>query len=304
MGNPAVFISYSHDNEAHEKWVEKLATDLRSHGVDTIFDKWDLRLGADLRFFMEQGLTSSSLVLCICSKNYVQKVNTGCGGAGYEGMIMTQELLQNAKSEYVLCIVKNNDSTQKVPYAFGSKLYVDFSDDSQYYQKYRELISRIYGEDVKAKPPLGQSPFLQDIAENIIFQAKLDRTKYHSPNLSDTINFDFSNNNHRFSIGPGEYNFETKWSSCSCDKMYVYGDIGYKRNSTDYPPQPESFINFDFTSQAREIKVGEVFLIKNQHNHFAAIRLVEINNIDRGAVKNEITFDYYIYTAAIRKNSI
>lgn len=75
MKNPTVFISYSHDNEQHKEWVAKLAGDLYSHGVNVIFDQWDLRIGSDLRFFMEQGLSESNLVLCICSENYVNKVN-------------------------------------------------------------------------------------------------------------------------------------------------------------------------------------------------------------------------------------
>ena len=41
MENPTVFISYSHDNDAHKAWVLKLATDLRSHGVNAILDQWD-----------------------------------------------------------------------------------------------------------------------------------------------------------------------------------------------------------------------------------------------------------------------
>lgn len=48
MDNPTVFISYSHDDKQHEAWVLKLATDLRSHGVNAILDQWDLRLGSDL----------------------------------------------------------------------------------------------------------------------------------------------------------------------------------------------------------------------------------------------------------------
>ena len=119
MDNPTVFISYSHDNEDHKSWVLKLASDLRSHGVNTILDQWDLRLGSDLRFFMENGLSDANLVLCICSESYVNKVNSGSGGSGYEGMIMTQSLLQNAKTEFVISIVRNNTSSQKVPLAFG-----------------------------------------------------------------------------------------------------------------------------------------------------------------------------------------
>lgn len=136
MDNPTVFISYSHDDTQHEAWVLKLATDLSSHGVNAIFDQWDLRLGSDLRFFMENGLSASNLVLCICSEMYVQKVNSGIGGAGYEGMIMSQSLLSNANSEFVISIVRNNSSLQKVPLVFGSKLYIDFSDDAQYVAKY------------------------------------------------------------------------------------------------------------------------------------------------------------------------
>lgn len=124
MDNPTVFISYSHDDAQHEAWVLKLATDLRSHGVNAILDQWDLRLGSDLRFFMENGLSASNLVLCICSEEYVKKVNSGLHGAGYEGMVMSQTLLSNAKSEFIISIVRNINSTQKVPLAFGSKLYI------------------------------------------------------------------------------------------------------------------------------------------------------------------------------------
>lgn len=149
MDTPTVFISYSHDGDDFEKWVLKLATNLRSHGVNVILDQWDLRLGSDLRFFMENGLSSSNLVLCICSENYVQKVNSGSNGAGYEGMIMTQALLRNAKQEHIIPIVRNNQSANKVPLAFGSKNYINFSDDSQYIVTYQKLLERIYGEDIK-----------------------------------------------------------------------------------------------------------------------------------------------------------
>lgn len=95
--HPRVFISYSHDDKDHKNWVLKLATDLRSHGVDVTLDQWDLRLGDDLPFFMEQGLSSSSLVLCICSNTYVQKANAGKGGAGYEKKILAADLMKNVE---------------------------------------------------------------------------------------------------------------------------------------------------------------------------------------------------------------
>ena len=97
--HPKVFISYSWDTEngddEHKKWVRDLATKLRSHGVDVILDQFDLRLGDDLPFFMEQGLTISHLVICICSEKYTEKANAGKKGVGYEKRILANELLRD-----------------------------------------------------------------------------------------------------------------------------------------------------------------------------------------------------------------
>ena len=54
-----VFISYSHDDDAHKNWVLQLAARLRSNGVDVILDKWNLTLGKDVPSIMENGLSTS-----------------------------------------------------------------------------------------------------------------------------------------------------------------------------------------------------------------------------------------------------
>ena len=297
MENPTVFISYSHDSDEHNAWVLKLATDLRSHGVNAILDQWDLRLGTDLRFFMENGLSSSALVLCVCSENYVRKVNTGTGGSGYEGMIMTQGLLQNAKVEYVIPIVRNNPSGRKVPLAFGSKLYTDFSDDSKYVEKYQELLERIYGEDVKRKPALGKNPFSDKNANSITIMTDLEKTKYHNPLMEDSVSFDFKNNSGCFTIGTGEYEFVTSWSECGHNTIYTYRDrvklIGYCYGQKDFPIDND-FSKFDFTSRTRELSVGEIVVLMNQNNKFAAVRVTNIDIQLRGK-KGILSFEYKIY---------
>ncbi|MFA6716233.1 MAG: toll/interleukin-1 receptor domain-containing protein, partial [Victivallaceae bacterium] len=80
MGNkeeisPKVFMSYSHDSKEHKAWVLKLSSHLRSHGVDVILDQWNVKLGDDLPLFMENGLTESSYIICVCSENYTKKAN-------------------------------------------------------------------------------------------------------------------------------------------------------------------------------------------------------------------------------------
>ena len=294
MNNPSVFFSYSHDNEAHKKWVLKLATDMRSHGVNAVLDQWDLRLGSDLRFFMENGLSSANLVLCICSEAYVKKVNTGTSGAGYEGMIMTQALLKNANSDYIISIVRNNNSDDKVPKAFGSKLYIDFSDDLQYFTNYQQLLERIYGEDIKKKPPLGMNPFSDTIAKKVEVKNKIESARYHSPEPSGSVVFRFDNNNGNYILGNGEYVFQTHWSRCGNNSIYAVGNIGFSPELTDYP-QLEDIINLDFTSRTRTIRTNQIVVYMNEFSHFVAIKLGAVKSSSHGYPYDEMQFDYYIY---------
>lgn len=294
MENPTVFISYSHDNDEHKAWVLKLATDLRSHGVNTILDQWDLRLGTDLRFFMENGLSSSVLVLCVCSENYVRKVDSGTGGSGYEGMIMTQGLLQNAKAEYVIPIVRNNPSGRKVPLAFSSKLYTDFSDDSNYVARYQELLERIYGEDTKKKPPLGKNPFSEELSNDIRMKIAVESVQYSSPAMDGTIVFRFDNNNGRYTIGSGEYAFDTQWSRAGNDSIHAYGRIGFLPEVKEFPEYQE-ILRFDFSSRTRTIRTGQIVVVENGKHHFAAIKLGKVKSSGHGYPIDEMNFDYHIY---------
>lgn len=290
---PKVFVSYSHDGKEHEEWVLKLATHLISHGVDVILDQFDLHIGSDLRFFMEQGLNASTMVLCICSENYVNKVNVGCGGSGYEGMIMTQELLINSNAEYIIPIIRNNDSNKKVPTALGSKVYIDFSDNSKYYDKYRELLEKIYGEDKKKKPLLGINPFSSTTATEIDIKTNIEKELYCSPAMSGNVTFRFDNNNGNYTIGTGEYAFKTHWSRSGNDSIYFSGKIGYKHDSVDFP-NIEQVYKFDFTSSVRTIRTGNVFVCQNEYNHFVAIKLGKVKSSNHGYPYDEMQFEYKI----------
>lgn len=289
-----VFISYSHDDSEHKAWVLKLATHLRSHGVNVVLDQWDLRLGSDLRFFMENGLSSSALVLCVCSETYVNKVNLGSGGAGYEGMIMTQELLVNAKVEYIIPIVRNNGSSNKVPRAFGSKLYIDFSKDEEYFEKYQELLERIYDEDIKKKPPLGKNPFSADLAAKLMGKTVAEIAKYISPMMNGSVSFLSENNNGCYQIGTGEYAFTTRWSVATRNVAYAMGKVGYKQNVHEYPI-PDEFIDFDFTSRTRRVPTGSIVLFQNDYGHFAAVKVGNVDSASHGAIADKVEFEYQIY---------
>lgn len=294
MDTPTVFISYSHDNEAHKSWVLKLATDLRSHGVNTVLDQWDLRLGSDLRFFIKQELSEANLVLCICTENYVNKFNSGCGGSGYEGAIMTQPLLQNTQKDHIISIVRNNLTDKKVPTALGSKLYIDFSNDDQYIARYQELLEHIYGEDSKKKPPLGRNPFSDELAQEIELKTRIESVQYHSPSMDGKVKFRFDNNNGIYTIGNGDYLFETKWSRAGNNSIYAVGRIGYKEGDAEFPT-PDLLISYDFSSRIRTIRTGQIVVFENHNRNFAAIKLGEVKSSSHGYPYDEMDFEYHIY---------
>ena len=292
--NPKVFISYSHDSDEHKKWVLNLATKLRRHGVEVTLDQWNLRIGQDLRFFMEQGINSAKLVLCICSKNYVEKSNNGNGGTGYESMILTQELLRNVNTDYIIPIIRNNTTNQKLPICLGTKLYIDFEEDDKFYDRYRELIERIYSQDKLKKPKLGKNPFENDMAIKVNNKKSIEIVKYHKDDFTGIVDFDYSNNNGEFRVGVGEYEFCTRWSGANNNSIYAYGDIGYKNNENEFP-KFEQIIEFDFSSSVRRVNKDEIIIYKNSYNKFLAIKILLVDSKSHGKENERLVFNYKIY---------
>lgn len=158
MSVPKIFISYSHDDQDHKKWVLDLATRLRNSGIDAIIDQWELSAGDDLPHFMETQLSTSDRVIMVCTERYVEKANSGSGGVGYEKMIVTSELLSKIDSNKVIPIIKQEASSD-VPTFLKSKLYIDFSKQDDYEYSFDDLVRTIHGSPLFKKPEIGNNPF-------------------------------------------------------------------------------------------------------------------------------------------------
>lgn len=157
---PRVFISYSHDDDAHKQWVYKLACRLVESGVDVILDQWDLPLGSNLIKFMEHGLSNSDRVLIICTDNYNRKSNQGLGGVGYEKIILTAELfLDQDTTKFISCIRGVTDKL-KTPLCLSGRAYIDFTDDAKFDTSTNSLLHELHGVPQRPKPNLGENPFL------------------------------------------------------------------------------------------------------------------------------------------------
>ncbi len=154
---PKVFVSYSHDGEEHKAWVLNLATRLANNGIDVVFDQWDLGPGHDLTAYMNEAVSISHRVILVCRDKYVAKVDSGQGGAGYEGMIVHAELLKNTRTQKFIPVLRNN-AAGRVPTALGTKLYIDLREDSD--AVFDSLIRELHGMPRMARPPIGRPPQL------------------------------------------------------------------------------------------------------------------------------------------------
>lgn len=298
--NPKVFISYSWDNEKnddHKNWVKKLATDLIRHGVDVILDQWDVRLGNDLAFFMEQGLTKSQLVICICSEQYAAKANQQKGGVGYEKRIMCADLISDANKDYIIPIIRNNPEKVRPTFLKGLR-YADFTNDTNYVSSYGDLLARIYNEDLKQKPILGENPFKSSkISEKINLITTLQGVEFCNPASEGIVEFDYKRNSGRYTIGGGIYSFVLAFSECGFDSIYCYRDhirrIGYNPQYTDFP-NSDKLADFDYTSRCKSLHIGEILTLENSNSQFAAIKILGIrkNKVDIGHL---VKFSYKIY---------
>lgn len=166
MKTPRAFISYSHDNLEHKKWVLELAIRLRNNGIDAILDQFELRAGDDLPHFMETNLESADKIVMVCTQRYIEKANSGEGGVGYEKMIITSSQLKKIDENKVIPIIRQHGENN-VPTFLKTKLYINFSITDDFESSYDDLVRTIHNSPLFKKPPVGNNPFISIPKENL-----------------------------------------------------------------------------------------------------------------------------------------
>lgn len=158
--NPIVFISYSWDNEKHNKWILNLSKRLFDNGVQVILDRYELKPGANMMTFMEQSIPKADKVLMIFTPNYKTKAENRQGGVGYEYSILNTELYgQIAENSKYIPVLKNGTFEVSIPNFIKQFIAVDMSNDSLFESKLNDLLLAIYDKPLVEKPELGKSPF-------------------------------------------------------------------------------------------------------------------------------------------------
>ena len=130
-----------------------LADRLLSDGIDAYIDQYDLNLGDRLPQFMEAQIISADYVLIICTPEYKNKANARIGGAGYEGHIISAELMNHSNERKFIPVKRKGTFDDAMPTFLSGKLGIDLSTDGEKYEtNYKDLITTILGR--KKKPTL------------------------------------------------------------------------------------------------------------------------------------------------------
>ncbi len=166
---PNTFVSYSWDTNAHKQWVHDLASRLRGLGVNVTLDQWHAVPGDQLPEFMERAIRDNDFVLLICTPKYKSKSDNRQGGTGYEGDVITGEILdsrslsseQRAKvNRKFIPVLREGDWQSSLPSSMGGKYGVDLRGDPYAEEQFTDLLETIHGRRRQA-PPVGPNPFDQ-----------------------------------------------------------------------------------------------------------------------------------------------
>lgn len=171
--NPTAFISYAWENENLKSWVKDLATNLRNEGIDAKLDQWEVVPGDQMPHFMEKSVRENNYVLIICTEKYKTKSENRIGGVGYEGDIMTSEVLESSNHRKFIPILKSGNKEISIPSWLKGKYYIDFSTEQHFKNNFSDLITTILNTreippalgQIKTNP-VRQQTIIQDASEN------------------------------------------------------------------------------------------------------------------------------------------
>ena len=150
--NPKVFISYSRDSVEHIQWVSDLCARLCHNGVNIIPDRKKFIHDQEMIQSIESGVRDSDRILVICTDGYVSKANEGEGGVGYEPTIITRRIIEDLGAEKFIPIIRQTLTEDKTPEFLKEQVYIDFTDDKQFDERFGVLLHERLQVPIVEKP--------------------------------------------------------------------------------------------------------------------------------------------------------
>jgi tetratricopeptide (TPR) repeat protein len=101
MAGPNVFLSYSHDSDAHDARVLALSDRLIGDGLDCILDQYEPNPPEGWSAWMDRQLDEADFVLVVCTEGYYRKAKAGMRptsgrGVKFESVLIVNDLYEAA----------------------------------------------------------------------------------------------------------------------------------------------------------------------------------------------------------------
>ncbi len=130
---------------------------LRTGYFNKFLDQWNLGLGERLPEFMESLVRDSRFVLIIGTQGYKDRFDGRKSGVGYEGHIISGEILNARSTDKFIPVLRSGDWTTSIPTALAAVTGVELRGNPYVEEQYRILVRSLHG--VKDEPPpLGGPP--------------------------------------------------------------------------------------------------------------------------------------------------
>lgn len=181
MMSPTAFVSYSWDDQSHKQWVKDLATRMRSDGVAVTLDAWETAPGDQLPAFMERSVRENDFVLIVCTPRYKARSEARTGGVGYEGDVITGEVLIERNHRKFIPVLRRGAWREAAPSWLIGKQYVDLSGDPYSKEAYAQLVRTMLGINETA-PPIGRA---MSTINPIVQGESLGRSNSSTPDAGD-----------------------------------------------------------------------------------------------------------------------
>jgi hypothetical protein len=150
-----VFISYKWEDPDHNAWVERLARDLRSRGIEALLDKWEIRYGESFSDYMTRGIETADAVLFIMTPKSISAAESKApegGAVKFEVQLSTARRIAGEAFRFI-GVLRRGD---RAAVHFRDFRYADFRDDASYQTSLQLLVSDLLGN--VEKPPVLSTP--------------------------------------------------------------------------------------------------------------------------------------------------
>lgn len=143
LSSDSVFVSYSWDDDCHKQWVQDLVEALRTAGIRATYDDGRAQPGQSSTLFMERAIRDSRYVIVVCTPTYKARADARKGGVGFEGQIMSAELLQDGNIDKFIPVLRRGDWDKALPTFLAARWGADLSHDPYDQRQFDDLVATI-----------------------------------------------------------------------------------------------------------------------------------------------------------------